>query len=118
MKSPWPVQHLNPCPWNQEMVKYRAAILSFLKPTALYFTMSDIVHSQTIYSTAWRMPEMRPNGLTFSESYPKCDHCQPRLNFLFSGGNSIKVDIDHLMHEFSLYNDLLSTYCADTQCSV
>ena len=30
-----------------DMVKYRAAIWSFLKLTALYFTMSDIVH-QTV----------------------------------------------------------------------
>ena len=27
-----------------DMVKYRAAIWAFLKPTALYLTMSDIVH--------------------------------------------------------------------------
>ena len=32
-------------PWTMsDMVKYRAAIWSFLKLTALYFTMSDIVH--------------------------------------------------------------------------
>ena len=30
-----------------DMVKYRAAIWSFLKLTALYFTMSDIVHVQS-----------------------------------------------------------------------
>ena len=101
------------------MVKYYRAV-GFEKDqiAALYFTMSDIVHSQPKYSTAWRMPDMRPNGLTFSESSSRCDHCQARCKFLFAEVNSIKVDIDHLMHEFSLYNDLLSTYCADTKCSV
>ena len=32
------------------MVKYRAAIWSFLKLTGLYFTMSDIVHKEFIFS--------------------------------------------------------------------
>ena len=31
------------------MVKYRVAIWSFLKLTALYFTMSDIVHSAKFF---------------------------------------------------------------------
>ena len=31
-----------------DMVKYRAAIWSFLKLTALHFTMSDIVHGNKI----------------------------------------------------------------------
>ena len=30
-----------------DMVKYRATIWSFLKLTALYFTMSEIVHEET-----------------------------------------------------------------------
>ena len=89
-----------------DMVKYR--VVSFKKDqiAALYFIMSDIVHSQPKYSTAWHMPEMRPNGLTFSESSSKCDHCQARCKFLFAGGNSIKVDIDHLMHELSCHGGL------------
>ena len=111
-----------------EMVKYRAVSLNKDQILVLYFTVSDIVHSQQKYSTAWHMPEMRPNDLTFSESSSKCDHCQARCKFLFAEVNSIKVDVDHLMHELSCHGGLLdssnnctimlSTYCADTKCSV
>ena len=90
-----------------DMVQYRAVSYKKDQIAALYFTMSGIVHSQSKYSTAWHMPEMRPNGLTFSESSSKCDHCQARCKFLFAGGNSIKVDIDHLMHELSCHGGLL-----------
>ena len=55
------------------------------------------------------MPEMRQNGLTFSESSSKWDHCQARFKFLFAGGNSIKNNIDHLMHELSGHGGLLDS---------
>ena len=42
------------------MVKYRAAIWSFLKLTALYFTMSDIVH------TAWNANDVMYLGCLLS----------------------------------------------------
>ena len=53
-----------------DMVKYRAAIWSFLKLTALYFTISHIVHSlpangQSQYIVR-RAIERRPNGQTSS----------------------------------------------------
>ena len=36
------------------MVKYRAAIWSFLKLTALYFTMSDIIHvKKKLFCILW-----------------------------------------------------------------
>ena len=48
---PYVYQILEFFPWTKSnMVKYRAAIWSFLKLTALYFTMSDIVHGLRIFS--------------------------------------------------------------------
>ena len=59
------------------------------------------------------MPEMRPNDLTFSESSSNCDHCQARCKF--AEVNSIKVDIDHLMHELSCHGGLLDS---SNNCSI
>ena len=62
-----------------DMVKYRAAIWSFLKLTALYFTMSDIVHKDlysvgTIGTTRLLLEGLlvRPKEQTHAEFYGAC----------------------------------------------